>query len=180
MLVSFRGGMRFLKADLSPSTRGHHPVLRRPWTRDDLLGRYDRFAERYGHWGRGSESRSQAFAGLLAGRAVVSGPGSDPLLCVGSVQPVHVPVISFVLDVVAFRCPARFSQNEPVFLMVIGCHPIQVDDPMGPWSSLTWIYSQLRWPSLAESPPCRNARLIRTISFRVRRPTLQGSRRIHH
>src|SRR6266853_5570638 len=92
MLVSFRGGVWFPMADLSPSPRGHHPVLRRPWTRDDLLGRYDRFAERYGHWGRRSESRSQAFAGLLAGRAVVSGPGSDPLLCVGSVQPEHLPL----------------------------------------------------------------------------------------
>ncbi len=102
------GGVRFPKADLSPSTRGHHPVLRRPWTRDDLLGRYDRFAERYGHWGRGSESRSQAFAGLLAGRAVVSGPGSDPLLCVGSVQPVHLPVHILRTRCGSFPLPGAF------------------------------------------------------------------------
>src|SRR5712691_4249953 len=92
MLVSFRGGVRFPKADLSPSTRGYHPVLRRPWTQDDLLGRSARFVERSGYWGRSLESQSQAFAGLLAARSVVLDPGSDPLLRVGSAQPVRRPV----------------------------------------------------------------------------------------
>jgi len=39
--------------------------------------------------------------------------------------------ISFVLDVVAFRRPARSSQNEPVFIVVIGRHPLQVNDVAG-------------------------------------------------
>src|SRR5437667_12799891 len=106
MLVSFRGGVRFPKAGLSPSTRGHHPVLRRPWSRDDLLGRYDRFAERYGLWGRGSESRRQAFAGLLAARAGVSGPGSDALPFVGSAAPVHLPALILRTRCGSFRVPA--------------------------------------------------------------------------
>ena len=130
-IISSCGGVWFPKADLAQVLLGRRPALRPPSTPDDLRGKCGRSVARSGHSGRDSESQSQALADLLTARAVVWGLGLGPFHGQDEFRPCLSWFVPFVPDVVAFRRPARCRQNEPVFIVVIGRHPIQFNDVAG-------------------------------------------------